>query len=190
MKTNAAALALIQDFEGFRPTWYRDPVGVWTLGYGHTDAAGSPKYATSKNLTLTEAEGAAILQRDLERYEADVLRLVKVPLTDNQFGALVSFTYNLGAGNLGSSTLLRKLNAGDYAGAANEFPKWNRGGGKVMTGLVRRRAAEQALFNKPSRIPVSDARPPAKPQPTSSTTGPIAIIVGIALAVAAYFGVK
>ena len=152
MKTNAAGLALIKEFEGFVPTWYRDPVGVWTIGYGHTDSAGSPKYATSKNMKLTEAEASAILQRDLERYEADVARLVRVPLNENQHGALVSFTYNLGAGNLGSSTLLRKLNAGDYAGAAAEFPRWNKAGGKVLAGLTRRREAERALFEKPVSV--------------------------------------
>ena len=83
---------------------------------------------------------------------------VKVPLNPNQFGALTSFTYNLGAGNLRSSTLLRKLNAGDYAGAAAEFARWNKAGGKVLKGLTRRRAAERALFEKPAaRIPVADA---------------------------------
>ena len=78
--------------------------------------------------------------------------MVKVPLNENQHGALVSFTYNLGAGNLGSSTLLRKLNAGDYAGAAAEFPRWNKAGGKELAGLTRRRAAEKALFEKPVSV--------------------------------------
>lgn len=152
MKTNAAGVQLIKDFEGFVPKWYRDPVGVWTIGYGHTDSAGSPKHATSANMVLSEAEGTAILQRDLGQYEAAVDRLVKVPLNENQYAALVSFTYNLGAGNLGSSTLLRKLNAGDYEGAANEFARWNKAGGKVLNGLVRRRAAEKALFVKPAGL--------------------------------------
>lgn len=148
MKTNNEGVQLIKEFEGFVPKWYQDPVGVWTIGYGHTDNAGSPKYATSKNMRLTVAEATSILQRDLGQYESAVERLVKVPLNDNQFSALVSFTYNLGAGNLGSSTLLKKLNAGDYAGAANEFARWNKGGGKVLNGLVRRRAAERELFVK------------------------------------------
>lgn len=152
MKTNAEAVQLIKDFEGFVPKWYRDPVGVWTIGYGHTDSAGSPKYATSKTMVLSEAEGTAILQRDLGQYEDAVARLVKVPLNENQHGALVSFTYNLGEGNLGQSTLLRKLNAGDYAGAAAEFPRWNKAGGKELAGLTRRRAAEQALFEKPVSV--------------------------------------
>ena len=168
MKTNAAGLALIKEFEGFVAQWYPDPAHGWkvpTIGYGHTDSAGSPKYATSKNLTLTEADGSAILQRDLGQYEAAVSAAVRVPLNENQFGALVSFTYNLGAGNLGSSTLLRKLNAGDYAGAAGEFPRWNKAGGKVLAGLTRRRAAEQALFTKVA------PRPVPKPEPAAPAGG-------------------
>lgn len=193
MKTNAAGLALIKEFEGFVPTWYPDPAHGWkvpTIGYGHTDSAGSPKYATSKNMKLTEAEASAILQRDLERYEADVARLVKMPLNENQHGGLVSFTYNLGAGNLGSSTLLRKLNAGDYAGAAAEFPRWNKAGGKVLAGLTRRRAAEQALFLRPAKA--SSARPPAKPTPaiTGQTKGLVYIIAALAAAAAVFFGVR
>ncbi|EDH9820259.1 TPA_asm: lysozyme, partial [Salmonella enterica subsp. enterica serovar Typhimurium] len=79
-------------------------------------------------------------------YENDVSRLVKVKLTQGQFDALVSFAYNLGARTLSSSTLLRKLNSGDYAGAADEFLRWNKAGGKVLNGLTRRREAERALF--------------------------------------------
>ena len=174
MKVNDAGLTLIKDFEGFRSNWYLDPVGVWTIGYGHTDSAGSPKYSTSKGLKLTEAEATAILARDLARYEADVTRLVKVPLNENQFGALVSFTYNLGAGNLASSTLLRKLNAGDYTGAAGEFPKWVKAGGKTLNGLVRRRAAEQALFKRPVG---------SRPQPRPTTTNPFAALLAFIMSI-------
>lgn len=126
MKTNDAALALICEFEGFRAKWYPDPAHGWkvpTIGYGHTDAAGHPRYADDKGLTLTQHDARIILSRDLGQYEDAVARAVKVPLTENQFGALVSFTYNLGAGNLRGSTLLRKLNTGDYAGAGAEFAK-------------------------------------------------------------------
>ena len=177
MKTNAAALALIKEFEGFSPVWYPDAAHGWkvpTLGYGHTDAAGAPRYKNNPDLRLTVEEGTEILARDLTRYEADVSRLVKVPLNENQFGALVSFIYNLGAGNLGSSTLLRKLNAGDYAGAAGEFPKWVKANGQTLNGLVRRRQAEQALF----RRPVSSRGHVAKP-----TSGIVAIIVAVLKAV-------
>lgn len=164
MKTNQAALDLIAEFEGFGPRWYVCPAGVWTIGYGHTDAAGHPKYRDNPGLTITKADGQIILARDIVRYENDVKRLVKVPLNENQFGALVSFTYNLGAGNLGQSTLLRKLNAGDYAEAAAEFPKWNKSNGKVLNGLVRRRAAEQALFlRQPQKADPAPAQRPSIP---------------------------
>lgn len=167
MKTNAAGVALIKEFEGFVPRWYLDPVGVWTIGYGHTDAAGSPKRATSPNLVLTEAEATAILQRDLVQYEDAVKRAVRVPINENQFAALVSFTYNLGAGSLGRSTLLRKLNDGDYAGAADEFPRWNKAGGRVLNGLVRRRAAERDLFLRPVRGLSQPSIPAAPSSPAS-----------------------
>lgn len=161
MKTNDAALALICEFEGFEPRWYPDPAHGWkvpTIGYGHTDSAGYPRYADDKGLVLTKADAKTILARDLGQYERAVASAVHVPLNENQFGALVSFTFNLGPGNLKSSTLLRKLNAGDYAGAAGEFARWNKAGGKVLAGLTRRRAAERALFEKPAaRIPVTDA---------------------------------
>ena len=149
MAVNKDTLDLIKSFEGLVKKWYRDPVGVWTIGYGHTDSAGHPRRRDDPGLTLTEHDAEIILQRDLAQYEAAVQGEVKVPLNENQYGALVSFTYNLGPGNLRSSTLLRKLNAGDYAGASAEFPRWNKAGGKVLNGLIRRRAAEQALFNKP-----------------------------------------
>ena len=177
MKTNTAALALIEEFEGFSPVWYPDVVHglkVATIGFGHPDAAGHPKYEHDKNLTITKADGRLILARDLARYEADVTRLVKVPLNENQFGALVSFTYNLGAGNLASSTLLRKLNAGDYTGAAGEFPKWVKAGGKTLNGLVRRRAAEQALFERPVG---------SRPQPRPTTTNPFAALLAFLVSI-------
>lgn len=150
MQINNAGLALIKEFEGFVDRWYRDPVGIWTCCYGHTDAAGDPKHSSTTDKRFTEAEGAEILRRDLGQYEQAVSRAVKVPLNENQFSALTSFTYNLGPVNLGTSTLLRRLNAGDYEGAAAEFPKWNKAGGKALAGLTRRRAAERALFETPA----------------------------------------
>lgn len=180
MTVNKAALALVQEFEGFVDHWYPDPAHGWkvpTVGYGHTDAAGDPKYADTKGKAFTKAEASDMLLRDLGAYEKQMRALVTVPLNENQHGALTSFTYNLGAVNLKKSTLLKKLNAGDYAGAAAEFPKWNRAGGKVMDGLTRRRSAEQALFLNPhifsSTIEGAGGgkgpyRPPAPP-PTRDT---------------------
>lgn len=164
MTINAETLALIKRYEGFVPHWYPDPAHGWkvpTCCYGHTDAAGEPKYAATKGKRFTEAEGSTILLQDLEAYEADVRELVKVPLNDNQHGALTSFTFNLGKGNLAKSTLLKKLNRGDYDGAAKEFGKWVNAAGKPLPGLVKRREAERLLFLKPS---TTSGAP--KPQPT------------------------
>jgi lysozyme len=152
---NAATIDLICEFEGFEPHWYPDVAYGWklpTVAYGHTDAAGEPKYAATKSKTFTKAEGKAILASDLKPVCNTVASLVTVKLNDNQFGALVSFTYNLGAGNFKKSTLLKKVNAGDFAAAAKEFAKWNKAGKplKELKGLTRRRAAEAALFLSPS----------------------------------------
>ncbi len=144
MKTNAAGIRLIKSFEGYRLTAYQCPAKVWTIGYGHTGTVeGKPIKA---GMRITEEKAAALLQEDLTGFEKSVKSLVKVKLTENQFAALVSFTYNVGAGNLKRSTLLKKLNAGDYKGAAAEFTKWNKAGGIVLAGLVRRRKEEQSLF--------------------------------------------
>lgn len=97
-------------------------------------------------MTIKQETAERLLKTGLVSYESDVSRTVKVGLTQGQFDATVSFTYNLGAGSLSTSTLLRKLNAGDYAGAADEFLRWNKAGGKVLNGLTRRREAERALF--------------------------------------------
>lgn len=139
---NAEGLRLIKDSEGLRLSAYQDSVGVWTIGYGHTATA-------QRGQTITEAEAEQLLQADLRRFEDGVRELVRVPLTDNQFAALVSFAFNLGLGALAESTLLRKLNAGDYQGAAAEFPRWVHAGGKQLPGLVTRRGRERQLFLKP-----------------------------------------
>lgn len=139
MHTSQKGLDLIKSFEGLRLSAYKCPADVWTIGHG-TTAGVKP------GQTITKERAEELLREDVERFEAQVLRLVKVPLSQGQFDALVSFTYNLGAGNLSNSTLLRLLNAGDYAGAADQFDRWNKAGGKVLAGLVRRRAAERALF--------------------------------------------
>lgn len=189
MKTNKAGVELIKEFEGFMPRWYKDPVGIWTIGYGHTDAAGSPNHKNTADMFITEEEATSILEKDLANYEAAVNRQVKVELNPNQFSALVSFTYNLGEGNLSRSTLLRKLNAGDYNGASAEFARWTRAGGRVLNGLIRRRAAEFALFNK--KISVIDAvRPKTKPEPAKKpSTGIVVFIMAVAAAVAIMLGV-
>ncbi|MGA4664424.1 lysozyme [Enterobacter ludwigii] len=144
MQTSEKGIALIKQFEGCKLTAYQDSVGVWTIGYGWTQPVdGKPIRA---GMTIKQETAERLLKTGLVSYESDVSRLVKVGLTQGQFDALVSFTYNLGARSLSTSTLLRKLNAEDYAGAADEFLRWNKAGGKVLNGLTRRREAERALF--------------------------------------------
>ena len=144
MQTSDKGIALIKEFEGCKLTAYQDSVGVWTIGYGWTQPVdGKPIRA---GMTIKQETAERLLKTGMVSYESDVSRLVKVGLTQGQFDALVSFTYNLGARSLSTSTLLRKHNAGDYAGAADEFLHWNKAGGNVLNGLTRRREAERALF--------------------------------------------
>ncbi|HEM7398318.1 lysozyme [Citrobacter farmeri] len=144
MQTSEKGIALIKQFEGCKLTAYQDSVGIWTIGYGWTQPVdGKPIRA---GMTIKQETAERLLKTGLVSYESDVSRLVKAGLTQGQFDALVSFAYNLGARSLSTSTLLRKLNAGDYAGAADEFLRWNKAGGKVLNGLTRRREAERALF--------------------------------------------
>lgn len=139
-KTNQAGIQLIKKFEGFSHTPYICPAGYWTIGYGHR----IPDSSTSNGISESDAE--MLLRKDLNTAELAVRRLIKVELTENQFSALVSFVFNLGSGRLQSSTLRMKLNRGDYEGAANEFLRWTKGGGRTLKGLVVRRQAERELF--------------------------------------------
>lgn len=154
MKISKNGLNLIKTYEGLELTAYPDPGtggAPWTIGYGHT---GPEVHA---GLVWTQQQAEQALASDVAQFERDVTSLVKVQINQNQFDALVSFAYNCGsdidaddiAEGLGDSTLLKKLNAGDYDGAANEFPKWNKSGGKVMSGLTKRRNAERSLFLTP-----------------------------------------
>lgn len=112
----------------------------FTLGYGHTGGV-------KPGDTCTEAQAMEWLAEDVREAERAIERLVTVPLTQDQFDALVSFVFNLGAGNFGGSTLLKRINAGDFEGASREFPRWNRAAGRVMAGLTKRRHAEAAMFS-------------------------------------------
>ena len=191
MKTSPAGIALIQQFEGRRLEAYKCPAGIWTIGYGHTSAAGAPD--VKPGMTITKQEANDILVRDLVKYENAVDRLVKVPLTQNQFDALVSFTFNVGEGALAKSTLLKKLNAGNYDAVPAELMKWTRGGGKELPGLVRRRRAEAALWrdvDDKASIDINESRiDPDVPKPkktmAKSKEGNAAILTGGAAAVSA-----
>ena len=147
MKINEEGLAIIKHYEGCSLAVYRCPSGIPTIGYGSTfDLDGNRITMDHKNITTDEAE--AYLVRGLRTSENAVARLVTAPLdaNANQFSSLVSFCYNIGAGNFQASTLRMKLNRSDYFGAAGEFWKWRRGGGKILRGLVNRRREECLLF--------------------------------------------
>ena len=133
-------VALTKSFEGLRLAAYQDCVGVWTIGYGHTGADVHPARV------VTEAEAEALLLRDTEAAVACVNRSVAVEMTQGQFDALVDFCFNLGERSLAESTLLEKVNAGDFAGAAEQFGVWCHAGGRVQPGLVKRRQAEARMF--------------------------------------------
>ncbi len=158
MRTSTAGRKAIAAHEGNKLTAYLDSVGILTIGVGHTTAAGPPE--VTKGLKITAAQSDEILTRDLASVEADVNRLVGVPLTQAQFDALVSLVFNIGGTKFGKSTLLKKLNARDYAGAALQFLVWNKGtvNGKLVAiaGLTTRRKAEMVLF----RSEGTNAAPP------------------------------
>ena len=139
METSENGIELIKEFEGCKQVAYQDSVGVWTIGYGHTKTAYDGQLAIKKTCEKLLAE-------DVAEFEEYVNKLVKVPLTQNQFDALVAWTFNLGPTNLNESTMLRKLNYGDYESVPDEMRRWNKAGGEVLNGLVRRRDAEAKLF--------------------------------------------
>lgn len=148
MKLGSKGLELIKSFEGFYSKPYLDPIGIPTIGYGATYYPNKKK-VTMKDKPLTEKEASDLLKEMMTTYENDVKRLVKIELNQNQFDALVSFTYNLGSTNLGKSTLLKKVNANPCDKTIkDEFLKWNKAGGKVLNGLTRRRNAEAELYFK------------------------------------------
>ena len=141
MNIGPAGLALIKEFEGCRLTAYLDSVGVATIGVGHTKGV-------CMGDTCSQAQADSWLAQDVKEAEQCVDAAVTVPLTQHEFDALVSFTFNLGCGNLKKSTLLRLLNASDYDAAALEFRRWDKAGGQVLAGLTRRRDAEARLFEE------------------------------------------
>lgn len=145
MRTSERGVTLITNAEGFRATPYLDVGGVPTIGFGSCFLpCGSP--VTMKTSAVTRQEAVEMLRNDLIKDEACITGRVKVPLNQSQFDALASFVYNVGSGNFSGSTLLKKLNAGDYMGAAREFLRWDKVNGKSYRGLSARRIAEQKLF--------------------------------------------
>ncbi|WP_455480556.1 lysozyme [Bartonella sp. B12(2025)] len=145
-KISSEGLALIKQWEGLRLSAYKDTTGVWTIGYGHTSASGKP--FVHKGMAITEKQAEELLCQDLRQFENTVEQAVIVSLNHYQFTALVSFCYNVGIEAFCNSTLLKKLNNGDYEAVPTELQKWTKAGGKRLQGLVHRRAAEAGLWAK------------------------------------------
>ena len=156
---NQATIDLVKEFEGLRTTAYKDSAGIWTIGYGTTARAGVG-IEPVEGMEITEAEAEYYLQKGLEKFSTEITGAITQPINENEFGAFVSLAYNIGSGAFKRSTALRKFNAGDKQGAANAMLMWNKAGGRVLNGLIRRREAERALFMTPVRVdaPAQDAR--------------------------------
>jgi len=188
MRTSTAGRAAIKRREGERLSAYKDSVGIWTIGVGHTSAAGAPE--VKPGMKITAAQSDEILARDLADVEDDVNKAVTVPLNQNQFDALVSLAFNIGSGSFRSSTLVKKLNASDFASAADQFLVWNKGtinGKKVaIDGLTIRRKDERAQFlsttieDAPAPAPIPKPVATIEPQPVSDGNWLSALLKAIA----------
>lgn len=164
MKTSAAGRAAIAQREGNKLKAYRDTKGIWTIGVGHTAAAGSP--APKAGMTITAAQSDEILSRDLATFEASVNKAVTVPVSQGQFDALVSLAFNIGGGAFAKSTLVKRLNAGNVAGAADAFMMWNK-----PPEIIGRRKTEQQQFLAGSKAqPDITVQPAPAPQPAPTVT--------------------
>lgn len=139
MKISKEGLALIKKFEGCKLESYKCAAGVWTIGYGSTKGI-------KEGMSISQEEADNLLLEDVAVFEDNVLDAVTMPLSQHQFDALVSWTFNLGGANLKASTMLKKLNAGEYEEVPAQMKRWNKAGGKVLQGLIRRREAEALLF--------------------------------------------
>ena len=167
MTINQAGLALIKEFEGFRAETYKDAVGVLTIGYGTTAAAGvgiDPK----PGMRISEETAEAYLRLALDKFGAFIRPKITAEVNENEWSAMLSLAYNIGPSAFAKSTVLKRFNAGDKAGAADAFRMWNKAGGKVLKGLQRRREAERALFLEP--VIVASIPKKGRANVTQSTT--------------------
>lgn len=139
MNISDNGLAFIKSYEGLRLKAYQDSVGIWTIGYGHTNGV-------KEGDVITEEQATEFLRDDVGFAEQCIAMSVDVPLTQNEYDALVSFVFNVGCGAFRKSTLLTRLKAGDYDACATEFLRWSKAGGKEVAGLARRRLGESRLF--------------------------------------------
>lgn len=157
MRINKAGIDLIKEFEGLRLEAYKCPAGVWTIGYGTTGRAGVG-IKPAAGMVITEAEAEWYLEQAVAKFAAGVEAVITAPVDENEFAAMTSLAYNIGLSGFRKSSALRHFQSGDKAKAAAAIKLWNKAGGKVLTGLVRRREAEVELFWTP--VPVEPAEPP------------------------------
>lgn len=149
-KVAESGINLIKSFEGLFLKPYLDPIKIPTIGYGIIEYPDG-KRVTMQDSEITEEQALEYLTHEVNKKATEIEKLIKVELNDNEFAALVSFAYNVGTGALGSSTLLKMLNANaDKTAVADQFLRWNKAGGKELPGLTRRRQAERSLFLQPS----------------------------------------
>jgi lysozyme len=158
MKITPEAIDLIKHYEGFRTHAYRDATGILTIGYGHTSMAGPPVVNAGDVVSAAQAED--ILAADVEKFAAGLRPLLHRELSDKQFSALVSFAYNVGISNVARSSVLAAVNAGNFEAVPQRLSLWVKAGSQTLPGLVKRRAAEAAMF-----ISGRDAPPPIQPPP-------------------------
>jgi lysozyme len=187
MKINPATIQLIKEFEGFRAETYLDSVKVPTIGYGTTASAGVG-IVPKPGMKISEAQATEYLIAALNKFAGQIAPLLKREPTENQYGAMMSLAYNIGPTGFARSSVLRRFNEGNIPAAADAFLLWNKAGGRVLKGLVRRREAERALFltadgRKPS------AATPEPPKPDTPASGSPAGLLGLILRLlAALFG--
>ena len=173
-RINDEGIALIKQWEGLRLEAYRCDADVLTIGYGHTTNV-------TEGMKITEEEAEQLLIRDLSVFEAEVSRTVTVKLFDNQYAAIVSWAYNVGASAMRKSTLIKKLNAGDYSAVPGELARWNKVKGKVVAGLSNRRAAEAGLWARGSFVSSRGVEPVVPQNSTAANAGKLG---GVAAAAA------
>jgi lysozyme len=187
MRMTSDGLGLIKRFEGFRAEAYRDAVGVLTIGYGHTAMAGAPDVREGQ--TITREEGGRILDRDVDAFARGVAKCLARELAPPQFSALVSFAYNVGLGNFRKSSVLKAVNSGALDAVPRRLQLWVKAGGRVLPGLVKRRAAEAAMFaggaEEVARTAPVEALP-GKPvfESTTNIAAMVSAIAGVAVTAA------
>ena len=192
MRINQATVDLVKEFEGLELRAYRDPVGIVTIGYGYTNRAGFGPGVKMGDV-WTEEQAEDMLWQGLEVFANQIRPMFKREATPNQFGAMLSLAYNIGTGAFGKSTCLKRFNAGDIEGAAEALTWFNKAGGKVLRGLVRRREAERALFLSDSAVSInegSQVQPDREKKLTDSTTLGAGFVAFLALLGQVIDGVK